>query len=248
MFTGFSRNKLALNGVSLICVSGVKTVRSLYAILRSAKKCAFERIVFVSPKLPMMRIGKFSIEKPFESPLQSINEYNWYCIYELHNHLQTSHALLVQYDSAVINGDKWRMEFLDFDYIGAPWPVIENSFIDPFGVSQRVGNGGFSLRSKKLLEVPLKREIPWDVVTNDFYNSFGTKFLSEDGNICVHNRHLYELEGCKFAPVNVAAQFSYENQVPENQGIKPFGYHKNNPWSIRRRTKEKLSKLKRYFK
>ena len=55
---------------------------------------------------------------------------------------------------------------------------------------------------------------------------------NEDGNICVHNRHLFIEEGCKFPPVEVAARFSYETAVPENQGIIPFGFHFNLPPSI----------------
>ena len=50
---------------------------------------------------------------------------------------------------------------------------------------------------------------------------------NEDGNICVHNRHLYELMGCKFAPVEVAARFSTENNVPET--VQSFGFHKRLP-------------------
>jgi hypothetical protein len=47
----------------------------------------------------------------------------------------------------------------------------------------------------------------------------------EDGNICVHNRHIYEKEGCKFAPIDVAVRFSQENRIPECEGITPFGFH-----------------------
>ena len=49
--------------------------------------------------------------------------------------------------------------------------------------------------------------------------------FAEDGNICVHNRHIYEVLGCKFAPVEVAARFSQEKQTPETLGIIPFGFH-----------------------
>jgi Protein of unknown function (DUF5672) len=243
MYSGLIRRRVYLPDITLVCVSGVKSFKSLFSLYRSANKCNFAKIVFVSTKFPEIKIGKFSIEKPSSTLLQSINDYNWYCIYELHKHVHTSHALVVQYDSAVLHSDEWRKEFLDYDYIGAPWPVANDSYIDPFGNSQRVGNGGFSLRSRKLMKVPNIRNIPWDVVEDGFYKTFNTKLLSEDGNICVHNRHLYELEGCKFAPIEVAAHFSYENDVPENFGIKPFGFHKNNLWSIRKRVRKQISKL-----
>ena len=63
----------------------------------------------------------------------------------------------------------------------------------------------------------------------DFYKHFGYKNTAEDGNICVHNRHIYEALGCKFAPVEVAAKFSQEKQLPETKGIKPFGFHYHLP-------------------
>jgi hypothetical protein len=36
--------------------------------------------------------------------------------------------------------------------------------------------------------------------------------------------------GIKYAPIEVAAKFSYENDVPENMHIKEFfGFHRNYP-------------------
>ena len=128
-------------------------------------------------------------------------------------------------DGFVINPEKWDPFWLEFDYIGAPWEYSENSYIDPWGNHVRVGNGGFSLRSKKLLEVPLRAKVPWDINWGDFYKHMNAGLASEDGNICVHNRHIYEVLGCKFAPVNVAARFSHERPTPETKGITPFGFH-----------------------
>ena len=104
---------------------------------------------------------------------------------------------------------------------------VDHSYLDPWGKPHRVGNGGFSFRSKKLLDVPSRAHIQFDVNWGDFYKHFGYGNTAEDGNICVHNRHIYEQLGCKFAPVEVAAKFSHEKQLPETQGITPFGlnYH-----------------------
>ena len=44
----------------------------------------------------------------------------------------------------MLDGAAWRPEFLDYDYIGAVWPHVLDKY--------NVGNGGFSLRSKALLE------------------------------------------------------------------------------------------------
>lgn len=164
------------------------------------------------------------------APLTNIDEYSYYILYHLHQHIQTDYVLLVQDHAFIINPNSWSEEFLKYDYIGAPWPYRDRAYITPFGEHQRVGNGGFSLRSKRLLEVPLHKNIPFRVAEQpDFYKMFGSKNTNEDGNITVHNKHLFEEAGCKIAPIEVARFFSYETPVPENQGIIPFGFHNNLP-------------------
>ena len=158
--------------------------------------------------------------------IKNYNDYNYYVIYCLHNHVETSHCLLVQPDGFVLFPDKWDNEWLKYDYIGAPWPLVKDSYIDTFGNHHQVGNGGFSLRSKKLLEVPTKVEVPWETNNSDFYwMPPGVVNYHEDGNICVHNRHIFVEQGCVFAPVDVAVRFSRENRIPECEGITPFGFH-----------------------
>ena len=51
-------------------------------------------------------------------------------------------------------------------------------------------------------------------------------------DICVHNRHIFEEQGCKFAPVEVAKDFSHESPLDVNRGIVPFGYHGNLPAGV----------------
>lgn len=166
-------------------------------------------------------------------PLTNIDEYNEYILYHLYKHIDTEYVLLVQDHAFIINPDSWMPEFFEYDYIGAPWPRRERAYVTPYGEHQRVGNGGFSLRSKKLLEVPTKVEVPFRVSNNtDFYKMFGSKNTNEDGNICVHNKHIYEKYGCKIAPIEVAKYFSYETAIPENNGLVPFGFHNNLPPGI----------------
>jgi len=97
-----------------------------------------------------------------------------------------------------------------------PQPNDNISYRDPFGNLIRVGNGGFSLRSKKLLSLPTELNLEWKPY-------FG--FHNEDGFFAVHNRHLLEDNGCKFAPVELAAEFSIEHNTAETLGVKSFGFH-----------------------
>lgn len=158
--------------------------------------------------------------------ITNYNEYNYYVVYKLGEHINTSHCLLVQPDGFVLFPEKWDDAWLDYDYIGAPWALVEDAYIDPFGNHHRVGNGGFSLRSKKFLDVPNKVEVPWETNNSDFYwMPEGVVNYHEDGNVCVHNRHIFLEQGCKYAPVEVAVRFSQETRVPECEGITPFGFH-----------------------
>jgi hypothetical protein len=160
------------------------------------------------------------------SEIKNYNDYNHYVIYDLHNHVDTTHCLLVQPDGFVLFPEKWDNSWLEYDYIGAPWAHVEDAYIDPFGNHHRVGNGGFSLRSKKFLEVPTKVEVPWETNNSDFYwMPEGIVNYHEDGNVCVHNRHIFVEQGCKYAPVEVAVKFSQETRVSECEGVTPFGFH-----------------------
>ncbi|QCW22971.1 hypothetical protein [Synechococcus phage S-B05] len=167
-------------------------------------------------------------------PINNIDDYSYYMLYRLHKHIDTDYVLTIQDHAFILNPDAWMDEFFDYDYIGAPWPLRERAYVTPFGEHQRVGNGGFSFRSKKLLEVPTHTWIPFRCaeVAPDFYKMFGSNNTNEDGNITVHNKHLYEKCGCKIAPIEIAKHFSYESPVPENRGIIPFGFHNNLPPGI----------------
>lgn len=204
------------------------TIRSLYTSMNFAK---FGCVKLITSKEHIDTYsGQLSSDgiicEEMISPITNIDEYNYYILYNLTNHIETKFVLITQDHAFVINPESWTDEFLNYDYIGAPWPLAENAYITPFGEQVRCGNGGFSLRSKKLLDVPKKVDVPFKVYEKpDFYKMFGCINTNEDGNICVHNRHIFIDQGCKFAPVEIASKFSYESPVPENSGIIPFGFH-----------------------
>ncbi len=117
----------------------------------------------------------------------------------------------------MVSPESWRKEFLDYDYVGAPWPlpVDDYSYRTPEGELIRVGNS-VSLRSKKLLELPRALNLEWR-------SYFGN--TNEDGFLCCHNRKILQENGIKFAPLDVAKYFSKEHEIPENVGIQPFAFH-----------------------
>ena len=127
----------------------------------------------------------------------SLENYSRFIIKELLSKVKTTHVLIAQWDGYVLNDEAWQNEWLDYDYIGAIWTD---------GI---VGNGGFSLRSRRLLEA-LQDE------------RFEGPFYPEDEKICRDWRLILETEyGMKFAPPEVASAFSIENGRYTGQ----FGFH-----------------------
>jgi hypothetical protein len=223
------KRRICLDQVTMVCVSGVNIKKSIYALWRSSRRIKFQNIKLITNKSIGYTPKWLSVELAKESSLNTLDSYSHYCVYSLHKHIQTNYVLIVQADGYVINSKKWDDRFLNYDYIGAPWKIRSDSYIDPFGNHHRVGNGGFSLRSRKLLELPLSMNIVWNVNNGAFYKHMNVNDQAEDGIICIHNRHLYIEGGCVFAPFELALLFSKEQNLPENYNLNTFGYHKRLP-------------------
>lgn len=153
----------------------------------------------------------------WDESIKSINDWNYKIIYDLHRYVDTPYAMLIHADGYVINPGAWRSEFLDYDYIGAPWPIPKDnySYRTPNGELVRVGNS-VSLRSKRILEAPSKNGLRW----RSFYGN-----TNEDGFLCVHNRDILERNGIIFAGVDIAKYFSKEHEIEENKYIETFAFH-----------------------
>tara|TARA_Y100000590_G_scaffold198405_1_gene225318 strand:+ start:907 stop:1608 length:702 start_codon:yes stop_codon:yes gene_type:complete len=136
-------------------------------------------------------------------PLNNVDSYNQMIFQDLHKYFQTSHCLIVQADSFVVNSDFWDDEFLKFDYIGGPWPdkieINQNLILDL--KKNPVGNGGFSLRSRKLVEATAKID----------FSSLKFPMKAEDVVICYYLYDKMINNGIRFAPPQLAAKFSMEN-------------------------------------
>ncbi len=132
----------------------------------------------------------------------------------LHEHIDTDVAILVQWDGYAINARKWDDKFLEWDFIGAPWPR-HFPFVRAH-LNCRVGNGGFSLRSKRWLEASATLPEPpaHMLVSEDVYSSR-------------HADH-YAKAGCRVAPLDVAMRFSMEHRIEEHPRWRladSFGFH-----------------------
>lgn len=151
----------------------------------------------------------------WDEKCNSIDEWNRKIIQDLHKYVDTSHAFLIHQDGYVSNPAFWNDEWLELDYIGAPWPLPTDdySYRSESGKIQRVGNS-VSLRSKRLMERVAQFE--W----KSYYGN-----TNEDGFISVHHREQLEKEEFKFATLEQAVYFSRESAIPENEGLATFAFH-----------------------
>lgn len=214
----------------MLALGSTQIEENLMALKYSMKDIDFGSVKFISHERPKIVPDGIRYEKFVGYDSISYKEFSYYCIYKLIEHVDTEYMLMIHPDGFVINPESWTDEFLEWDYLGAPWPLMDTAFIDPFDNHQRVGNGGFTLRSRKLLEVPLIEDIPFEVNQGTFYKHMNAGAYNEDGNICVHNKHLFEKHGIRYAPVELAAKFSHEIPVTETREVeKPFGFHRYLP-------------------
>lgn len=197
-----SRPMLDLPDVTLCCVDTRSVPQAMYALERCMAQARFGRVLFLGPPPDAnQRQPPEGIDWVTIPALQGIEDYNRIMLRELVAHIRTSHVLIVQWDGFITHPELWRPDFLSVDYIGPPWYHG--------GHPGMVGNGGFSLRSKRLLEALASLD---KLDTSE----------PEDMVICVQRRGELEREhGIRFAPLEMAQDFGCEYGTYRPS----FGFH-----------------------
>src|SRR6218665_313278 len=129
-----------LHDVSLICVDTRHPDQAWWAIERCRASLAFATVDFFCPAdwaPPRSQADTGVVLHPIAA-IRGIEGYNRFMLTGLADHVRTSHVLVMQWDGFVSEPDHWSAEFLQWDYVGAPWYHG--------GSAGSVGNGGFSLR------------------------------------------------------------------------------------------------------
>jgi hypothetical protein len=198
-FSSARSTRVPLHEVTLCAVDCINPALAARALSLSAMHCEFADVLLLTDTTSC--VSRDIRIVPIE-PIRSSAEYSRFVLKELHRHITTPWMLIVQWDGYVIRPDAWRDEFLEYDYIGARWPGL--SPVD-------VGNGGFSLRSTRLMQRIAQR------------NLAAFEDLPEDVVICRALRSELEAEhGMRFAPATLADRFSYEFATPNRP---TFGFH-----------------------
>ena len=193
-----SSDRLALPQVTLCAATSVNVKATLRAL-----EASVAQIDFAACKL--FTDAPLEPENPAISivPIPRLGcsaAYSKFLLSRMVDHVDTSHCLVAQWDGHVLDAWRWRPEFLDYDYIGANWPQFDDG--------HDVGNGGFSLRSRRLMEAcrdpQFRASHPEDIAI---------------GRI---NRTWLEGRGMRFASPALADLFATERTGDLQSS---FGYH-----------------------
>jgi hypothetical protein len=147
--------------ITLIGIDGVGTDQSILKALKYSKQ------FFPNAKAKFLSSGHHDqIDSNIEHiRIQDLNydDFSVFCLTKMHEFIDTTHMLYCHGDGFVTNPEKWNPDFLKYDYIGAPWPknnlayscyrwpIVKKAYEESSG-RYRIGNGGFSLRTKKLMK------------------------------------------------------------------------------------------------
>ena len=118
--------------------------------------------------------------------------------------LKTSHMLAIQWDAWIWDASMWRDDFLNYDYIGAPWWYKDG---------KNVGNSGFCLKSTALARYIRKHRAQFECNTS-----------AEDDLLCRTYRRELETAGFRWAPEAIAHDFAFECCRPSPTS-QHFGFH-----------------------
>jgi len=214
--------------ISISCIDTLNYTKSINAIKMTCANMRIDKVYWFSDKdieedlgVPVVwhRIDKIDIN----TFVHFTGELHLKIMPEI---VDTDFNIINHYDGFAVNKDSWTDEFLDYDYIGAVWPWYPDG--------QNVGNGGFSLRSKKLYDAILDYKISWH--SSDYSDleqrvygapgRTGHLEIPEDVIICrIHRPILEQQYGIRFAPTELANRWSIENNQASPWLGKSLGFH-----------------------
>ncbi len=191
--------RLHLPEVTLVCVDtrtpelGIAAMQQCQQQVQFGAALLFTDLARFSAPLPGIELRPVQID--------SVAAYSDFMLRGLLPHTTTSHLLVVQWDGYLLDAHQWDPAWLKCDYIGAPLRG------EPPG--RAVGNGGFSLRSRRLLQAlqdpTLEMRHPEDVC------------ICHDHRDVLEQRH-----GLRFGSLAQAQRFAYERLLPD---APTFGFH-----------------------
>ena len=197
--------KLQLPTITLFCADCVNINRAVNVLERCKSLCDFGDVKLLT-SLPTDYEHKIEI-----TPLNSLIAYSIFMLTKAYQYVTTEHCLVVQRDGFILNTSAWNENWLKLDWIS---PIFEQY--------PKVGSGGFSLRSKKLMKNVADNMPKWDGSQEQADEIQQGLTYYEDGEICLSGKFSH----FKFATLEQAAIFSQGgNRDPKYYREYPFGFH-----------------------
>lgn len=191
--------------VTLLCIDCINAGRSIKVLERCKEKADFGAVKFLT-SLPT------DYEHIKIMPLDTLIAYSVFMLTKVHEYIDTTHVLIVQRDGWILNTETWNPAWLELDYIG---PL--------FVQYDKVGSGGFSLRSKHIMQEVSKTLPEWNGTPEQAMEIQSTLGYYEDGVICLSPFG----KRFKIATLQEAALFAQGgNRNPKYFREKPFGFHR----------------------
>lgn len=204
-------SKLLLPDVTLVAIDSFKPHRTIRAMQQVQELVSFGDTVLVTTAAQKANHG-FNGRVMSVLPSSARSERERYLTTRITETFTTSHCLHMEWDAGVNNPAAWDPSWLEYDFLGAPWPAGMQVKGFPVATEEaRVGNTGFCLMSKRFADALANVSKPSETVVrgaSDFY-------------VCISLRPTLEKMGIRFAPPEVAYKFSCENKLLTDQ----FGWH-----------------------
>ena len=174
-------------------------------------------------KRTMAFCDKYSVELQVAKNLVPGKDIRSLCIdlvENLHSRFKTQYILTIQDDGFPMRPGLG--EFVGkWDYVGAPW-VHHTTFFDVYPYKYCVGNGGFSLRSKRICEIASKIYKKWFA-----HVPYWWYLVGDDTFYCKTLRFWFRkaVQGIIWPTPEQAADFSIESNKELLTGGPPLGFH-----------------------
>lgn len=216
-------NRKKLQQIDLICIDTLQPQEAYKSLLICNYFFEFGNLIMISDSI-ISKINKHNV-KHYHIEDITRKDYSDYC-FHITDYSHNDYTLVIQHDGFICNPKLWDDDYLNYDYIGAPFNNFGMSVCEEFmkkTCSNRVGNGGFSLRSKKLLDFM------------KLISTFPRIREEEDIVLCIQYYDLACQMGIKFAPEELARKFSFESDMIADRWVvthdfvptKQFGFHHN---------------------
>jgi hypothetical protein len=201
--------------LSISCIDTLNYDKTLIALKSTLNNTPATRVYWLSDRpcpeslsvpVDWVRIRRFN-------PANHVYNH-WYseaCLRTLPAVCDTDHNIIIHADGYAVNGTAWTDEFLEYDYIGAPWLWWGTE-------DEQVGNGGFSLRSRRLYDAlldwrPSYKIADWQDLDPRYFltDRTGQRTLAEDNLLAgPYRKYLQAHYDLKWAPIDLAHRFSIE--------------------------------------